>query len=103
MKVQDTNLTGTLPAAPAPSAAPARQSGLTALSSGSSADGDRVELSSFTGKLGAMLGAQAQGQAARVSAIERDYQAGRYSADAQQTSHALVQETLGTAAGEKGA
>jgi hypothetical protein len=62
-----------------------------------------VELSGFTGKLGAVLGAQAQGRATQVAALAHAYQAGRYSADPQQTSRALVQETLSTAAGEKDA
>ena len=103
MKVLDTNLMGASATTQSPAAAPPRQSGLTAPSAESSASGDRVELSGFTGKLGAVLGAQAQGRATRVAALSTEYQAGTYSADPQQTSRALVQETLSTAAGEKDA
>ncbi len=102
MKVLDTNLTGAPAVAQPPASAPAQPSGLTGPSSGSSANGDRVELSGFAGKLGAVLGAQTQDRATRVAALAREYQAGRYNADASQTSHALVEETLNAAAGNEG-
>lgn len=102
MKVLDTNLTGTAAASQTPSTAAPRQSGITAPSPGA-ANGDRVELSGFTGKLGQVLSGQTQDRAARVAALARQYQAGRYNADAQQTSRALVQETLDNNTAEKGA
>ena len=99
MKVQDTNLTGTsgLP----PSGAATRQAGLAPPPAAKSGNGDRVELSGFAGKLGATLAAQSQDRAVRVAAIERNYQSGRYSADSNATSRALVTETVAATAADK--
>lgn len=103
MKVLDTNLAGTSAASQAPSPVTVRQSGVSTSSPGLSGGGDRVELSGFTGKLSQALAGQTQDRATRVAALARDYQAGRYSGDANQTSHAIVQETLDASPAEKGA
>jgi len=103
MKVLDTNLTATSAAGQSSAAAPARPPGQSATPEGSAANGDRVELSGFSGKLSSALGAETQDRAARVAALASQYQAGRYQPDAQETSRALVHETLDAAPGEKGA
>jgi len=101
MKVLDTNLTGTSAAAASPTGSVSKQTGLTGAQAGKPGSGDRVEFSGFAGRLGATLAAQSADRAARVTALARDYQAGRYQPDSLATSRALVSETL--AAGEKGA
>jgi len=101
MKVQDTNLTGTSAAGAPPPGTITRPAGLPGLPSGQLGQGDRVEFSGFTGKLGAALAAQSADGAARVAALERDYQAGRYHPSAHDTSRALVTETLGVNAGHQ--
>src|SRR5712692_3645317 len=63
--------------------------------------GDRVELSGFTGKLGANLATQAQARTQRVAALAQDFQSGRHTVDAAATSRSLVSETLSATAGEK--
>jgi len=101
MKVLDTNLTGTSAAAAPPAGHIATQTSLTGPLAGKPGSGDSVEFSGFAGKLGATLAAQSADRATRVTALARDYQAGRYQPDSLVTSRALVSETL--AGGEKGA
>ena len=103
MKVQDTNLAGTAPSAAPPAGAVTPQSGLSRPHTGTLGSGDRVELSGFAGKLGATLAAQSGARAARVAALAVAYQSGRYRPDANATSHAIIQETLGASAAEKDA
>jgi len=69
---------------------------------GPAGDTDRLELSGFTGRLGHALRAESQTRAARVAALEREFQSGGFLRDAGQVSRALVRETLEASAGEKG-
>ena len=101
MKVQDTTLTGTSALAAPPAGTVARPAGAGDTPAGRLGSGDRVEWSGFAGKLGATLAAQSADRAARVTALTRDYQAGRYKPDAQATSRAMVAETLDVTAGQK--
>lgn len=103
MKVQDSNLTGTSPAAANPPGSVARPTGFGASPAGKPGAGDRVEFSGIAGKLGATLAAQSAERARRVASLERAYQAGRYTTDAHAISRALVSETLGATAADKSA
>ena len=60
----------------------------------SSADGDRVELSSMLGRLSQAINAYSTQRAERVQALTAEYQAGRFRPDSQVTSRALVTEAL---------
>jgi hypothetical protein len=62
---------------------------------------DRVELSGFTGKLGATLATQSQARTQRVAALARDFQSGRLTVNADATSRSLVSETLSATGDEK--
>ena len=103
MKVQDSNLTGTQGTAAPPAASGARQAALSAQSDARLGTGDNVQLSGFAGKLSATLATQASDRSAGVAALEKDYQAGRYTPDSVATSRALVTETIGLTSTGKGA
>ena len=59
-----------------------------------SAEGDRVELSSTLGRLSQAIGTYANQRAERVHALATEYQAGRFRANSQVTSRALIAEAL---------
>lgn len=63
-------------------------------SASGSAEGDRVELSSTLGRLSRALTADSTQRANRVQALAAEYETGRYQANAQATSHALIAEAL---------
>ena len=63
----------------------------------SSADGDRVELSSTLGQLAHAIAAHSTERSNRVQALAGDYQSGRYHADAEATSRAMVTDALAAA------
>jgi len=65
-----------------------------AAGTGSSSDGDRVELSSTLGQLAQAIAAHDTQRSTRVQALAGDYQSGRYHADAEATSRAMVSEAL---------
>ena len=103
MKVEDPNLTAT-----SLSSGRAQPPAATSAVGGSRADGpqrshsgDRVELSGFTGKLGAILATQSQARTQRVAALARAFQSGGLTVDAGAASHSLVSETLSATASEK--
>ena len=60
----------------------------------SSADGDRVELSSALGRLSQAISSYASQRAERIQALAGEYQAGRFRPNALATSRALVAEAL---------
>ena len=101
MKVFDSHLTGT-PSLPRPAGA-GQPMGISSSGPAKNGDRDRVEFSGFAGRLGPVLAAQSQDRAARVAALERTYQGGRYTPDPRQVSQALVRETLAAAADREGA
>ena len=57
-------------------------------------DGDRVELSTTLGRVSRVLSADGADHAARVQALEVQYQSGRYRVDSMATSRAMVAETM---------
>jgi anti-sigma28 factor (negative regulator of flagellin synthesis) len=65
-------------------------------SSGTSV-GDRVDLSSLAGRISQAMQSLSSQSSQRVSQLQKDYQAGRYQADPQQISHAMLSELSGTA------
>jgi len=60
----------------------------------SSPDGDRVELSTTLGQLAQAVAAENTQRSNRVQALAGDYQSGRYHANAEATSRAMVAEAL---------
>lgn len=63
----------------------------------SSAEGDRVELSSTLGQLAHAIAAHSTERSNRVQRLAGDYQGGRYHANAQATSRAMVTDALAPA------
>jgi hypothetical protein len=60
----------------------------------SSADGDRVELSSTLGRLAQAIGTYATKRTERVQALAGEYQAGRFRPNSETTSRAMIAEAL---------
>ena len=60
----------------------------------SSADGDRVELSSTLGRLAQAIGTYATTRTERVQALAGEYQAGRFHPNSETTSRAMIAEAL---------
>ena len=60
----------------------------------SAADTDRVELSSFTGRISQTLAADSASRAQRVAQLKNAVQSGTYKADAQAVSRALVDQAI---------
>ena len=65
----------------------------------SSADGDRVELSSTLGRLAQAITAHGTQRSQRVQALASEYQASRYRPNSEATSRAMIAEAL-TAEGQ---
>jgi hypothetical protein len=102
MKVEDPNLAGSPAATGHAQPAPAIRQEVYSRVDGAQRPGagDRVELSSLTGRLAAALAAGAREQAGRVQSLARAFQSGNYAVDARSTSHALVAETLAQTTGK---
>ena len=96
MKLEETNLAGPSPLqirTEAPAAI--REEGLAARDARRGApSGDRVELSSLSGRLAAALAADSGRRAARVASLGAEVQSGNYAIDAPGVGRALVAETL---------
>ena len=63
----------------------------------SSAEGDRVELSSTLGQLAQAIAAHSTERSNRVQRLAGDYQSGRYQPNAEATSRAMVTDALAPA------
>jgi anti-sigma28 factor (negative regulator of flagellin synthesis) len=103
MNVEDLNLMSTPVAAgqTQPSGTVSERPGSSAPETRQPEAGDRVEWSGLAAKLSDVVASEAQARTERVGALERDYQAGRYTVDARATSRQLVAEALSTQAAEK--
>ena len=62
-----------------------------------SSEGDRVELSSTLGQLAQAIAAHSTQRSNRVQRLAGDYQSGRYHANAEATSRAMVTDALAPA------
>ena len=98
MRIYDTNLNGASAAETgrAQELQKVEQNSTARSSSRNSAGaGDRVEFSGGLGRLSQTLSSFRQDRAARVQALEAQYQGGKYRADASATSRGMVAEALG--------
>jgi anti-sigma28 factor (negative regulator of flagellin synthesis) len=99
MKIYDLQLTGasaTETGRAQESQRTERAGGTGGRASGTSAYGDRVELSSTLGRLSQAISADETDRASRVQALAAQYQAGKYQPDALGTARGLVAEALAT-------